>query len=112
VRVSHVCFVCAQVLIVHDTVVPKVETVFLVVSGTSDDPSLYVLTPFLDLWVLGDYRRFSLDCAPHVRPPIRRSDRLPKLINTRQSRHLEREQGRDSVSNWRMGDQRYILHSR
>jgi hypothetical protein len=43
VRVSHVCFICAHFLMVHD---PEVEIVFQLVSSTSDESGLYCLTPF------------------------------------------------------------------
>lgn len=86
VRVFHVCFILAHVLIGHD---PKVEVIFQFVRSSSDAPGLYssCLILFLVLWVFSDYRCFSLDCVPHVRRSIplfgsRTTDHLPKLINT------------------------------
>ena len=63
---------------------------------------------FLDLCVCSHCRRFSPDCAPHVRPIY-----LPKLSTHGhcQPRHLEQAKSSRSDSDQRMGDQRYIPHS-
>jgi hypothetical protein len=68
---------------------------------------------FLAFRVYHHCRRFSFDCAPHVRPFPRFTD--PTELGThvhRQHRHLELEEDHCSNSNWRLGNQRYIPYSR
>ena len=65
---------------------------------------------FPDIWEYDYFCFFSLDCGPHVRP-------VPRFVGLtahghRQRRHLESEEDYYCDSNWRLGDQRHILHSR
>ena len=119
VRMSHIHFVCACDLIGHD---PKAAIVFLFVSkptGTdahnlnanNDWHSCIFWSPVL--WVSGPCLRFSLDCAPHVRPvPLVQSSSLELGTHRRcQSCHLERENYHGG-RRWCLGDQRYFSDSR